>query len=406
MRNDTKANCLFAGSAVLFAGAFYLRLRDASPAASVFYFLAQSAFIGSAADWFAVTALFRKPLGFPFHTALIPRNRRRIVRGIRGMVEGKLLRPELWSGRISALSLAAFARKETLWQEDAARLGAEAAKHFLEEKKETLAAAAEGGKFRLTEKLLAEGKIWLLSPERREARLLALLRGGRSLLAKPAAREKIADALRAFTEKQKSNPLIAMAIAMGEAMGLLNYEGMAAAIASAAEEKLSAWGDPAHPRHEELARRLDEALAQMLSSPAAEAAATRLADAFLNALPAGKTVEETAEVLLADWNGEDGCGAALRKFFAEGISSALGEETFGAALDETARAFLTEAARSSHDALGNAVEDVLDTYDEKKLNAFLYEKVGEELGWIRINGALVAAAAGGLAFSVFLLATA
>lgn len=404
MRNDTKANFLFAGSALLFAGAFTLRLHDSSWAASVFYFLAQSAFIGSAADWFAVTALFRKPLGFPFHTALIPRNRPRIIRGIRGMVEGKLLRPDLWSGRISGFSLSAFARRETLWQEEAARLGAETAQNFLAEKKEILAAAAEEGKFRFSEKLLEEGKVWLLAEERREERLDALLRGGLSLLGKPAVKEKIAAALRDFTEKQKTNPLIAMAIAMGEAMGLLHYADMAEAIAEAASEKLTAWRDPAHPRHEEFVRLLDGAVSRMLETPAAGEAARRFADAFLAALPAGEAAEETVSRLLAEWNGENGCGAPLRGFFREGIAAVLEDGDFCETLDGKARDFLAEAARESHEGLGDTVEQVLTAYDEKKLNAFIYEKVGEELGWIRINGALVAAAAGGLAFSLYLLA--
>ena len=43
------------------------------------YWAVQSALIGSVADWFAVTALFRKPLGFPYHTALIPRNKDRLI---------------------------------------------------------------------------------------------------------------------------------------------------------------------------------------------------------------------------------------------------------------------------------------------------------------------------------------
>ena len=43
------------------------------------YWAVQSALIGSVADWFAVTALFRKPLGFPYHTALIPRNKERLI---------------------------------------------------------------------------------------------------------------------------------------------------------------------------------------------------------------------------------------------------------------------------------------------------------------------------------------
>ena len=35
--------------------------------ASGFLFCAEAALVGGIADWFAVTALFRKPLGFPYH---------------------------------------------------------------------------------------------------------------------------------------------------------------------------------------------------------------------------------------------------------------------------------------------------------------------------------------------------
>ncbi len=33
-------------------------------------FCAEAALVGGIADWFAVTALFRKPRGFPYHTAI------------------------------------------------------------------------------------------------------------------------------------------------------------------------------------------------------------------------------------------------------------------------------------------------------------------------------------------------
>ena len=55
------------------------------------YWAVQSALIGSVADWFAVTALFRKPLGFPYHTALIPRNKDRLINGVIKLVETKML---------------------------------------------------------------------------------------------------------------------------------------------------------------------------------------------------------------------------------------------------------------------------------------------------------------------------
>ena len=41
-----------------------------------------AATIGGLADWFAVTAIFRKPLGIPFHTEILTRNRERILGAI------------------------------------------------------------------------------------------------------------------------------------------------------------------------------------------------------------------------------------------------------------------------------------------------------------------------------------
>src|SRR4051794_38487008 len=40
---------------------------------------AEAGLVGGIADWFAVTALFRHPLGLPIpHTAIVPRNKDRI----------------------------------------------------------------------------------------------------------------------------------------------------------------------------------------------------------------------------------------------------------------------------------------------------------------------------------------
>ncbi|CUH96584.1 hypothetical protein P22_2674 [Propionispora sp. 2/2-37] len=50
-----------------------------------------AAMVGGLADWFAVTALFRKPLGFSYRTAIIPQNRERIFRELVAFVEDDLL---------------------------------------------------------------------------------------------------------------------------------------------------------------------------------------------------------------------------------------------------------------------------------------------------------------------------
>ena len=53
--------------------------------------LAGAALIGGLADWYAVTALFRRPLGISFKTALIPNSKERIAETARHMIESEIL---------------------------------------------------------------------------------------------------------------------------------------------------------------------------------------------------------------------------------------------------------------------------------------------------------------------------
>jgi uncharacterized membrane-anchored protein YjiN (DUF445 family) len=72
-----------ASGLLLMAAALYvtaLELAHAQPVfASYLKAFSEAAMVGAIADWFAVTALFRRPLGLPIpHTAIIPRNKARI----------------------------------------------------------------------------------------------------------------------------------------------------------------------------------------------------------------------------------------------------------------------------------------------------------------------------------------
>ena len=53
--------------------------------------LSGAALIGGLADWYAVTALFKKPLGISFKTALIPNSKERIAETARHMIESEIL---------------------------------------------------------------------------------------------------------------------------------------------------------------------------------------------------------------------------------------------------------------------------------------------------------------------------
>lgn len=82
----------------------------------------EAAMVGALADWFAVVALFRRPLGLPIpHTAIVPRNKIRIADSLGSFIQSNFLSPERIIGKIRelnpALKLAAWLnQKETVRQ--------------------------------------------------------------------------------------------------------------------------------------------------------------------------------------------------------------------------------------------------------------------------------------------------
>jgi uncharacterized membrane-anchored protein YjiN (DUF445 family) len=92
----------------------------------------EAAMVGGLADWFAVTALFRHPLGLPIpHTAIIPRKKDQIGESLGDFVQQNFLTPEVVGPRVLAAEiprrvgewLASAGRPEQLAGELAAMLG-------------------------------------------------------------------------------------------------------------------------------------------------------------------------------------------------------------------------------------------------------------------------------------------
>lgn len=68
---------------------------------------AEAGMVGGIADWFAVTALFRHPLGIPIpHTAIIPRNKERIGRTLANFLRGNFLTSKVVARRVQRMDVA------------------------------------------------------------------------------------------------------------------------------------------------------------------------------------------------------------------------------------------------------------------------------------------------------------
>ena len=102
------ATGMLVAMAALFVVARYF--QTVHPAWGYVLAFAEAGMIGGMADWFAVTALFRHPLGIPIpHTAIIPENKDRIADTMAAFLQENFLTPQVVARRLHATNIAAAA---------------------------------------------------------------------------------------------------------------------------------------------------------------------------------------------------------------------------------------------------------------------------------------------------------
>ena len=89
---------VFATSLLVVMAVLYCCARTFEGSAAIWPWIrafAEAAMVGALADWFAVTALFRHPLGLPIpHTAIVRREKKRIGAAVSSFVRRSFLTPE------------------------------------------------------------------------------------------------------------------------------------------------------------------------------------------------------------------------------------------------------------------------------------------------------------------------
>jgi uncharacterized membrane-anchored protein YjiN (DUF445 family) len=118
------------GLLVFFAGLFVVTrlLEGRWPWLGIVRATSEAAMVGGLADWFAVTAIFRQPLGLPIpHTAIVPRRKDRIGRSLGNFVQRHFLTRDVLARQLHGLRVA---ERIALWAaqpENAARISRQVA---------------------------------------------------------------------------------------------------------------------------------------------------------------------------------------------------------------------------------------------------------------------------------------
>jgi uncharacterized membrane-anchored protein YjiN (DUF445 family) len=107
---DLRRMKVFATGLLVFAAVVFVVARTFEDEATWVGYVeaaAEAAMVGALADWFAVTALFRYPLGIPIpHTAIIPKRKDDIGRSLGEFVQGNFLTPEVIGERLAGAKIA------------------------------------------------------------------------------------------------------------------------------------------------------------------------------------------------------------------------------------------------------------------------------------------------------------
>ena len=381
------ATALLVLMAGLFVLARHLAVREAGWGyASAF---AEAAMVGGLADWFAVTALFRRPLGLPIpHTAIIPANKDRIADSMAAFLRANFLTPQVVARRLYRFDAAGvlggyLANSGTIVP---GRIG-DSLTSLVADVLETL----DPDKVGRPVKTLLKGQIDRIDLAPLLGQILAgMMADGRHM-------PVIEGLLRRAGTLLEANEPVLRGMIRDRAGALMRWTRLDDRLANGLLDALYAVlaetvVDPDHP----LRRKIDETLTQLaddlVHDPAMAARVARLkAEALANpAFTAWLDAlwERSRTGLIAMLRAPGGMHEGMSGL--AGFGRALGEDgALRAMVNRFARRSLTGLASRHGDDIVRIVSETVRRWDARTVTRRIESAVGRDLQFIRINGTLV-----------------
>lgn len=378
---------------VFLAARAYAQTRPALAYVAAF---AEAAAIGGLADWYAVVALFRRPLGLPVpHTAIIPRNKDRIADNLGRFIEINFLAPAAVRGKLKQFD---FAMLVADWLVDARRAAGLA--RFTVRLTPQALAAAEGSGLRdfISQRVARQiGKVELaplaaeflstITAERRHQRLFdEVLRIFGGLLRDEETLTAIRDRIR------QELPSLAT---MFQADAYLVKRLVAAAGALLAEAE----ADPDHALRREFDRFAAKFVDELRNSPTHAARIERLKHDFLARPELSRLAEELWKGLHnfieQDIASDDSLlRRHLADLFVEVGHQLRREPAIRADMNHGFVVALSAFVEQQKNGVSIFIADQVRGWDIVQLTRLIELNIGRDLQYIRFNGMLIGGLAG------------
>jgi uncharacterized membrane-anchored protein YjiN (DUF445 family) len=368
--------------------AVYIATRFAPPAWTWTAYVAafsEAAMVGACADWFAVTALFRRPFGLPIpHTGIIPRNKDRIGEALGDFLANNFLTPSVLEARLRRVGPARRLADWLTTDNHAEALGARLAQALPD-------MVGSGEELRD----LAGEVLRRAIRARPVAPLISQILGW--LWREPVVQRLLSEAIDRVAVFGREHETFIQSRIAGEAwkwmpkwLDRLLAEKFTRDLLRAADEMR----DPDHPWRQELAHTVEGLIVRLADDPELLARGEALRDRLLDDPELQRRLRDlwgelgarlAADPAARDAMIADALGRALR-----GLGAWLAEDAAARdRLDRWVRIAARRTLSSQRHAIGAFVAQVVAGWDAHEVTTRLELQVGRDLQFIRINGALV-----------------
>ena len=404
MKNKQLANRILLFTAGLFIVSAILKHIDGhSFFINCLLAVSEAALVGGIADWFAITALFDRPLGFKWHTRLIPNNRKKFINGTVALVQEELLSPKCLKQKVSTIWLTG---KIMQWVDG--DNGKKALASWLEKKVANFLENVDAEQTALyLEKILNHyGDKINVTPivhrllrfavrNRQDERIINyILNEFIEILQQPAVKQQLCHMLQ--QENKSEHQLKSVLLSFLEDFDFINYEAAGAALQETLIAALNELKKPHHPVRLWVKEQLQLTLLKVAT-------------------------DKNWDAMMKGWKNELLQHGFVRNFLIKQIEMMKHENQqiiiswllldldkywnilkANAAMQHKLEKYLQEAMvriiDSEHVFIGILVKKAFHAFSDEDLNQFVIAKAGNDLQWIRINGALVGSIVGLLLF--------
>lgn len=369
----------------------------------------EAALVGGAADWFAITAIYGKPLGIAYHTELVPRNREKIIESISSLVENELLSVSSLESRIGKIKLGdkivnlsderkAYVEEKLLEVSNyvVASIDREQLKDFICDLRKKYI-----HKINVTELVRdAAGKIY---ENKNDEILDFIINSGIDFLNSERGPKYIYDIIYKIKKEKTSGFLSKIGLAM---MGknendVVDIDVLSDSVVEKAIEKLETLKEKDNFYRVDLDNDIKIYINNL------DKYENEIED-IKSYITRDSNIEVLIEKLLSKTTMEIGseekemtkAASYLFIILKKAFYSILNDEKAVHSIENTIKKAVAKLISSKHYVIGKMVRDTLDEFDNNKLNAFIDDKVGDDLQWIRINGSVVGSFVGLIIFLV------